>query len=262
MSHLRQSRATLTRDKGSRMCRASKSQVWQGISHVAQSRDSFSEYSAALFYATLTRVKNARQNRRCDIGLTLPIADRFSRFYHRRIQQQISDKVIIKYPITPAFSKNSENRSAFGKVRGNSGGTFFSDTVYTSADEDDRCLFVAVNRRVLWRIRTTVMKQCSWRRPVSLRDCITVSSNVDCCAFNAAMKIIAYLQWNWRHVLSLSPSHAQSTQRPMENAPKFETSTRSFSKRWDVRLWANHIYQCKKRVTLWVAGVLCLLVHQ
>jgi len=55
MSHLRQSRVT--------PCRAS--QVWQGVSHVAswrvaQSRDSFSEYSAALLYVTLTRVRVAR----------------------------------------------------------------------------------------------------------------------------------------------------------------------------------------------------------
>jgi len=47
---------------------ATKSQVWQGVSHVAswrvaQSRDSFSEYSAALFCATLTRVRVARQRR-------------------------------------------------------------------------------------------------------------------------------------------------------------------------------------------------------
>ena len=47
---------------------ATKSQVWQGVSHVAswrvtQSRDSFSEQNAALFYVTLTCVKDARQRR-------------------------------------------------------------------------------------------------------------------------------------------------------------------------------------------------------
>jgi len=63
MSHLRQSRATLIRHKG----RASKSQVWQGVLHVAswrvaQSRDSFSEQNAALFYGVARCVFGARHS--------------------------------------------------------------------------------------------------------------------------------------------------------------------------------------------------------
>jgi len=55
--------ATKSRDKGSRVKvasvtgRVARFALWR----VPQSRDSFSEQSAAVFYATLTRVRVARQ---------------------------------------------------------------------------------------------------------------------------------------------------------------------------------------------------------
>ena len=59
MSHLRQSRATLSRDKG----RAIKLQRATMKSHAA----------------TLSRVRVARQNRRCDMALKLsPVVEYFS----------------------------------------------------------------------------------------------------------------------------------------------------------------------------------------
>ena len=52
---------------------ASKSQVWQGVSHsrATRFRNRVLLYSMWLWRASESDVKDARQNRRCDIGLTV-----------------------------------------------------------------------------------------------------------------------------------------------------------------------------------------------
>ena len=79
MSHLRESRATLTRDKGSCVKVAS---VTGHIARCVMARRTVARLvfgiERSLFCATLTRVKDAQQSRRCDIGLSFLRCDTVS----------------------------------------------------------------------------------------------------------------------------------------------------------------------------------------